>query len=191
MVYAGLYAYAGFNSSLCSILQNGSEMMGLDGKGIGVIIRFYCRATYYNGNIQLSDVKTSTTGKKKIDMINERGGCNNVELFLYDKNKNMFSYTGGCFKDGAAYEMEPAKMGQAYTFDNVEVSVRNDEDPLILASRLSKGSFSFGSSWRYFAVFLNILLVLNIFFLGYTIYLVFQIRSKGKSNLINEREMMN
>lgn len=71
MSYAGLYAYAGFNSSLCSILQNGSEIQGLDGTGIGVIIRFYCRATYYSGNIQLSDVKTSTTGKKKIDMITE------------------------------------------------------------------------------------------------------------------------
>ena len=69
--YAGLYAYAGYNSSLCSILQNGSELQGMDGKGVGVIIRFYCRATYYNGNIQLSDVKSSTTGKKKIEMVTE------------------------------------------------------------------------------------------------------------------------
>ena len=112
-------------------------------------------------------------------------------VMKYDKNKNMFTYTGGCFKDGAVYEMEPAKMGKSYTFDNVEITVRNEDDPLILASRLSKGNFSFGSRWRYFAVFLNILLVLNIFFLGYTIYLIFQIRSKGKSGLIDERGLEN
>ena len=82
MSYAGLYAYAGYNSSLCSILQNGSSMQGLDGKGVGVIIRFYCRATYYNGNIQLSDVKTSTTGKKKIEMITE----NNFSKFANEFN---------------------------------------------------------------------------------------------------------
>lgn len=66
---AGLYAYAGFNSSLCSTLQAASEMYGYDGTGIGLVIRFYCRATTYSNNIQLSDLKTSTTGKTALKII--------------------------------------------------------------------------------------------------------------------------
>ena len=67
---AGLYCYAGYNSSICSILQRGSTRDGMDGTGVGVIVRFFCRATKYNGNIQLSDVKSSTTGKKGFKILN-------------------------------------------------------------------------------------------------------------------------
>ena len=60
----GLYCYAGFNSSVCSLLQRASTKYGMDGTGVGLVVRFFCRATSYNGNIQLSDLKASTTGKK-------------------------------------------------------------------------------------------------------------------------------
>lgn len=62
--YAGLYAYAGYNSSLCSLLQSASTSQGVSDHGVGIVVRFYCRATMYSGNVQLSDVKSSTTGKK-------------------------------------------------------------------------------------------------------------------------------
>ena len=68
---AGLYCYAGFNSSVCSILQKASERYGMDGTGVGVIVRFFCRATKYNGNVQLSDLKSSTTGKKGFKVLTE------------------------------------------------------------------------------------------------------------------------
>ena len=61
-VLSGLYAYAGFNSALCSTLQNASTKYGGDGTGVGLVVRFYARATVYSGNVQLSDIKTSTTG---------------------------------------------------------------------------------------------------------------------------------
>ena len=69
---AGLYAYAGYNSALCSSLQAASKSQGLNDNGLGVIVRFFCRATKYNGNIQLSDVKSSTTGKKAFRTITEK-----------------------------------------------------------------------------------------------------------------------
>ena len=41
---------------------------GMDGTGIGLIVRFYCRATTYSGNVQLSDIYAKTTGKPIIGM---------------------------------------------------------------------------------------------------------------------------
>ncbi|MCQ2817521.1 MAG: hypothetical protein MJ252_09685 [archaeon] len=108
-------------------------------------------------------------------------------VMKYDKNKNMFTYSGGCFKDGLPYEMGKAEMGKVYDFNDIQVSVRDDEDPLIHAGRMSKHSYRFASSWRYFAVFLNILLLANIGLLAYTIYLIFTIRSKQKKPLMESQ----
>ena len=66
---AGTYAYAGFGSALCSTLQNASTLYGGDGTGVGLIVRFFCRATTYSGNIQLSDLKTKTTGSQAFKVI--------------------------------------------------------------------------------------------------------------------------
>lgn len=48
----GIYAYAGYNTSLASFVR------------IGDIVYFYCRATKFNGVIQLSDLKTSKLDRK-------------------------------------------------------------------------------------------------------------------------------
>ncbi len=69
--YTGLYAYAGYNSALCSTLQNASKKYGGDGTGVGLVVRFYCRATTYSGNVQLSDLKTSSTGKTAFRILTE------------------------------------------------------------------------------------------------------------------------
>ncbi len=66
---AGTYGYAGFGSALCSTLQNASTHYGMDGTGVGLVVRFFCRATTYSGNIQLSDIKTATTGKQAFKVI--------------------------------------------------------------------------------------------------------------------------
>lgn len=66
---SGLYAYAGFNSALCSTLQNASKKYGMDGTGVGLVVRFYARATIYSGNVQLSDIKTGTTGSTAFRII--------------------------------------------------------------------------------------------------------------------------
>lgn len=132
MSYAGLYAYAGYNSSLCSILQNGSQMQGLDGKGIGIIIRFYCRATYYNGNIQLSDVKTSTTGKKKIEMITE----SNFSKFSNEYSWSNIAQNGDVTyddlnKDATAQSINPEGVSKdvldsyQYHFVSTTVTIRS------------------------------------------------------------------
>ena len=65
----GLYAYVGFNTALCSTLANLSEKAGMDGTGVGLVVRFFARATTYGGNIQLSDVKTGTSGAKAFRVI--------------------------------------------------------------------------------------------------------------------------
>ena len=55
--YCSMYAYAGYNTALASVVT------------VGDVIKIYARATMYNGNIQLSDLKTNTTGKQKIEWL--------------------------------------------------------------------------------------------------------------------------
>ena len=87
---AGLYCYAGYNSSVCSLLQNASKKYNMDGTGVGLIVRFFCRATSYNGNVQLSDLKSTTTGKKGFKALNESTFANYAEELkwssVYEQN---------------------------------------------------------------------------------------------------------
>lgn len=55
--YSALYAYAGYGSSLASIVK------------VGYVVNFFCRGTKFNGNIQLSDLKTSTYGKTPFKVV--------------------------------------------------------------------------------------------------------------------------
>ncbi|MCH5180636.1 MAG: thermonuclease family protein [Erysipelotrichales bacterium] len=50
---AGIYCYAGFNTSLAGSVS------------VGDVVFFYCRANKFNGTIQLSDIKTSFTDRKR------------------------------------------------------------------------------------------------------------------------------
>ena len=105
---AGLYVYSGYNSSVCSLLQNASKSQGLGDDGVGVVVRFYCRATMYSGNVQLSDLKYSTTGKKGFKTITA---------------KNFATYQAE-FAWAAEYE----EKGAALSFEDMH----RDITPLVL-----------------------------------------------------------
>lgn len=50
---ASIYAYAGYNTSLAGSVK------------VGDVVQFYCRATKFNGTMQLSDLKTSFIDRAK------------------------------------------------------------------------------------------------------------------------------
>ena len=108
----GLYCYAGFNSSVCSLLQNASKKYGMDGTGVGLVVRFFCRATNYNGNVQLSDLKYSTTGKKGFKALTADNFANYAEELkwsdVYEKNGTV-TYAD-LSKDPKAVRLEPSKL---------------------------------------------------------------------------------
>ncbi len=106
---AGTYGYAGFGSALCSTLQAASASYEMDGTGIGLIIRFYCRATKYSGNIQLSDIQAGTTGKKALRIIKPD---------TFDK-----------YKDGLTWSHVYATNGNV-TYDDLNQSVAPIELPV-------------------------------------------------------------
>jgi micrococcal nuclease len=56
-LYAGIYVYAGFTSGLASITR------------VGDVVDFYCRATTFNGNIQLSDINSKTLGPQNFTVL--------------------------------------------------------------------------------------------------------------------------
>lgn len=77
--YGGIYAYAGYSSGLASSVK------------LGYIIKFYCRATTFNGSIQLSDLKTSQIGKEKLEIISKD---NTFEPEIIDSNTELEKYFG-------------------------------------------------------------------------------------------------
>lgn len=70
--YETIYAYAGFKSSLASFV------------GVGDVVRFYCRATTYSDNIQLSDVKTGSVGKHKFDILVDASEGEDYGAYYHD-----------------------------------------------------------------------------------------------------------
>lgn len=56
-LYPGMYAYLGYNTSLASAV------------GPGDVVRFYCRLTKFNDNMQFTDVKSSFIGDRKFQIL--------------------------------------------------------------------------------------------------------------------------
>ncbi|MFA5481424.1 MAG: thermonuclease family protein [Bacilli bacterium] len=89
--YCSMYAYAGYNTSLASVVK------------VGDIIKIYCRATMYNNNIQLSDLQTNTTGDRKLEWLAFGPNSQFLEVFYpgEDVDPRYNSYPN----DISAYEM--------------------------------------------------------------------------------------
>lgn len=116
---AGTYGYAGFGSALCSTLQNASTHYGMDGTGIGLIVRFYCRATMYSGNVQLSDVYAKTTGKKAFTIITEDNFSKYADSFTWSHIHNT--------KGSVAYS-DLAKSVAPVAIDQSSIDINNKSE---------------------------------------------------------------
>ena len=114
----GLYAYAGFNSGLCSTIQNYSKKNGGDGTGVGLIIRFFARATIYSNNVQLSDLQSGTTGKKALRFISEDN---------FDKYKDSFAWSSK-YQDGTLTYADLSRDTTPVTIPAEEIRNKGDSE---------------------------------------------------------------
>lgn len=64
----------------------------------------------------------------------------------YDKILDEFTYRGGCFQGGNHYLMESPVKDSFYYFDKINIEIRNSNDPVIKAGKMSNYSYSFGAS---------------------------------------------
>ena len=134
--YSGIYAYVGFNANLGNYIGNAHEQMGGDRSGIGLVVRFYCRATQYGGNYQLTDVNTSTISYEK------RSFRILKDETAFNKYKNELAWSEDYFQHGdvawadrntndTPIRMEPTSISSMedlgshqYQFVETEVVVR-------------------------------------------------------------------
>ena len=65
----------------------------------------------------------------------------------YNNITDSFSYAGGCFADNLHYTMIPATIDSVYRFDSIEMEIRNKDDPIIVAGKMSNYKFDFGQSF--------------------------------------------
>ena len=114
---AGLYCYAGYNSSVCSLLQNASTKYGIGDHGVGLIVRFFCRATKYNGNVQLSDLKSTTTGKKGFKVLRDS---------TFDTYAEELKWSGVYQQNGKVVYTDLNVDPKALTLDTSNMTTRDD-----------------------------------------------------------------
>lgn len=129
----------------------------------------YCDSNY-NAEFVNGKIKKKCYSYDVLDTI-----CIVIE---YDPVTEEFSYSGGCFRDNQVYLMSPAQQNKIYHFDGIEIEVRNKKDPIIKAGEMSNQTYSFGQSWDYFAIFLNILIVLSLMGAVAIVYLIFHYKKK-------------
>lgn len=112
--FASMYAYAGYNTSLASVVT------------VGDIIKIYARATMFFGNIQLSDLKTNTSGKQKIEWLAFSENSRHWTESTPDPRLNDYPH------DIAPYLMDTSNFGAYTDFDpysgyvvKTRVTIRN------------------------------------------------------------------
>jgi endonuclease YncB( thermonuclease family) len=72
--YSTIYAYAGYSTGLGSWVN------------VGDVVYFYCRATIYNGNYQLSDTKAATSGNYAFKVLASVGDSNYGDYVAADNS---------------------------------------------------------------------------------------------------------
>lgn len=87
--YAGIYAFVGYNTGLASVVSPGQ------------IVYFYARAAMYNGNVQLTDVKTPKFNSPQPFVIEKQANEHSlnyapmtVEPSVLTKQEDVFAYLG-------------------------------------------------------------------------------------------------
>ena len=93
----------------------------------------------------------------------------------YDPLKDEYFYHGGCFPGNNIYKLVPATPGEEVNFYNVEIEIRELNDPIAQAGELTDYGYSFGYFWR---VILKLLIFAVIGLIGYSCYLIYKAKKK-------------
>jgi hypothetical protein len=93
----------------------------------------------------------------------------------YDPLKDEYFYHGGCFPGNNIYKLVPATPGEEVNFYNVEIEIRELNDPIAQAGELTDYGYSFGYFWR---VILKLLIFALIGLIGYSCYLIYKAKKK-------------
>lgn len=93
----------------------------------------------------------------------------------YDPLKDEYFHHGGCFPGNNIYKLVPATPGEEVNFYNVEIEIRELNDPIAQAGELTDYGYSFGYFWR---VILKLLIFAVIGLIGYSCYLIYKAKKK-------------
>jgi hypothetical protein len=105
----------------------------------------------------------------------------------YDNLKDEYSYHGGCFPENKVYKLVPATPGEEDNFYNVEIEIREFNDPITQAGELTDYEYNFGLFWRYISFFFKLILLADIVFLGYVAYTIYELKTENK-NIPNQND---
>ena len=112
-------------------------------------------------------------------------------MVKYEPLRDEYIFYGGCYPGNNTYKLEQGKLGEEVNFNNVEIEIREFNDPIAQAGELTNYKYHFGQFWRYISFLMKILLVVSIGLLGYTTYLIIQEKNElqiipREDNIIKE-----
>ena len=99
----------------------------------------------------------------------------------YEPLRDEYIFYGGCYPGNNTYKLEQGKLGEEVNFNNVEIEIREFNDPIAQAGELTNYKYHFGQFWRYISFLMKILLVVSIGLLGYTTYLIIYEKNELKN----------
>lgn len=167
----GIYCYAGYNTSLAGSVS------------VGDVVRFYCRAGKFNGTMQLSDLKTSFTDRKKPfqilaeDLTEPTEEYPDIDINPYVMDTSTFNtanVNGTRYGDFKAFEGKFVKT--RVTVRNIEMG-EYDPDGNIISGTEATGYYKEDSNGNY-TCYANSLASFNAGSYG-TTYLTLNIRVDG------------
>lgn len=109
------------------------------------------------------------TGKKCFSYEVLENVCMTIQ---YNNITDTFNYAGGCFENNRYYTLLPASIDNVYSFDSIEMEIRNKEDPIIVAGEMSNYKYDFGQS------FVRINILFFIFLKEEKIFIIFYFNNK-------------
>ena len=65
----------------------------------------------------------------------------------HDNVTDSYNYAGGCYADDKTYKLIPAHIDQMYKFDSIEMEIRDYNDPIVTAGKMSNDEYDFGQSY--------------------------------------------
>ena len=99
-------------------------------------------------------------------------------IIKYDEIRKEYFFNGGCFPWNETYRMTQAKYGEEKNFNNVEIEIRDYNDPIIKACEMTDYDFNFGHDWRKVSFWLKIILFIVFVIIGYLVYDIYATRKK-------------
>jgi hypothetical protein len=147
------------NFTQCSVTKSGKYIWNEDDTKFGMNVPAWRQIINDAICYDEKDCEIYCEGKWKGKYLNGKIGkkCFSYEILenicfvvQYDKLSDSYNFSGGCYANDETFKLVPAKIDELYKFDSIEMEIRDHNDPIVIAGKLSNDDYDFGQSYVIF-----------------------------------------